>query len=98
MKHLPDDPMFRLVSLFYEVVPSILQETGKVSSICTALVGSRCRIVAVDNKAVFIFISLNAIMRGDGTADMLGYTFAIYCLVSTGQLRRRCPSKSSVAL
>ena len=30
MKHLPDDPMFRLVSLFYEVVPSILQETGKV--------------------------------------------------------------------
>lgn len=31
MKHLPDDPMFRLVSLFYEVVPSILQETGKAS-------------------------------------------------------------------
>ncbi|KAK9857564.1 hypothetical protein WJX84_011472 [Apatococcus fuscideae] len=32
MKHLPDYPMFRLVSLFYEVVPSILQETGKVKN------------------------------------------------------------------
>lgn len=30
-KHLPDDPMFRLVSLFYEVVPGVLLEQGKVS-------------------------------------------------------------------
>ena len=29
-KHLPDDPMFRLVSLFYEVVPGVLTEQGKV--------------------------------------------------------------------
>ena len=33
LKHLPDDPMFRLVSLFFEVVPGVLTETGKVSSI-----------------------------------------------------------------
>ena len=31
-KHLPDDPMFRLVSLFYEVVPGVLLEQGKVST------------------------------------------------------------------
>ena len=37
MKHLPDDPMFRLVSLFYEVVPAILQETGKVGPISASL-------------------------------------------------------------
>ena len=30
-KHLPDDPMFRLVSLFYEVVPGVLLKQGKVS-------------------------------------------------------------------
>lgn len=29
-KHLPDDPMFKLVSLFYEVVPGVLTEQGKV--------------------------------------------------------------------
>ena len=29
-KHLPDDPMFRLVSLFYEVVPGVLLKQGKV--------------------------------------------------------------------
>lgn len=29
-KHLPDDPMFKLVSLFYEVVPGVLTEHGKV--------------------------------------------------------------------
>jgi hypothetical protein len=31
-KHLPDDPMFKLVSLFYEVVPGVLTEQGKVGS------------------------------------------------------------------
>lgn len=31
-KHLPDDPMFRLVSLFYEVVPGVLLKQGKVST------------------------------------------------------------------
>ena len=31
-KHLPDDPMFRLVSLFYEVVPGVLLEQGKVGA------------------------------------------------------------------
>ena len=30
LKHLPDDPMFQLVSKFYEVVPGVLLETGKV--------------------------------------------------------------------
>ena len=29
-KHLPDDEMFKLVSLLYEVVPDVLLETGKV--------------------------------------------------------------------
>ena len=29
-KHLPDDPLFKLVSLFFEVVPGVLTETGKV--------------------------------------------------------------------
>ena len=29
-KHLPDDPMFKLVSLLYTVVPDILLATGKV--------------------------------------------------------------------
>ena len=32
-KHLPDDPMFRLVSLFYEVVPGVLTEQGKVGAL-----------------------------------------------------------------
>lgn len=31
LKHLKDDPMFKLVSLLYEVVPGVLQETGKAS-------------------------------------------------------------------
>jgi citrate synthase len=31
-KHLPDDPLFRLVSLFYEVVPPVLQAGGKVKN------------------------------------------------------------------
>ncbi|CAL5218955.1 g707 [Coccomyxa viridis] len=31
-KHLPDDPMFRLVSLFYEVVPGVLLKQGKVKN------------------------------------------------------------------
>lgn len=29
-KHLPDDPLFKLVSLFYEVVPPVLTAGGKV--------------------------------------------------------------------
>ena len=36
-KHLPDDPLFKLVSLFYEVVPPVLQAGGKVN--LTALSG-----------------------------------------------------------
>ena len=30
LKHLPDDPMFKLVSKFYEIVPGVLTQTGKV--------------------------------------------------------------------
>lgn len=33
-KHLPDDPLFKLVSLFFEVVPGVLTETGKVRPGC----------------------------------------------------------------
>jgi len=29
LSHMPDDPLFKLVSLFYEVVPPVLQATGK---------------------------------------------------------------------
>jgi len=32
LKHLGDDPMFKLVSLLYEVVPEVLKETGKVKN------------------------------------------------------------------
>jgi len=32
LKHLPDDPMFGLVSDLYEVVPKVLSETGKVKN------------------------------------------------------------------
>eukprot|EP00210_Caulerpa_lentillifera_P000244 g237.t1 len=32
LKHLPDDPFFKLVSALYEVVPAVLQETGKVKN------------------------------------------------------------------
>jgi len=32
LKHLPDDPMFKLVSTIYKVVPPILLETGKVKN------------------------------------------------------------------
>ena len=32
MKHLPDDPMFKIVSNLYEVVPPILQGLGKVAN------------------------------------------------------------------
>lgn len=32
LKHLPEDPFFKLVSDLYEVVPQILQETGKVKN------------------------------------------------------------------
>jgi citrate synthase len=32
LKHLPADPLFRLVSDLYEVVPAVLLETGKVKN------------------------------------------------------------------
>ena len=32
LKYLPDDELFRLVSRVYEVVPSILESTGKVKN------------------------------------------------------------------
>lgn len=32
MKHLPDDELFRLVNLIYEVVPDVLKNTGKVKN------------------------------------------------------------------
>ncbi|KAA8492383.1 Citrate synthase, mitochondrial [Porphyridium purpureum] len=32
LKHLPDDEMFKLVSLLYEVVPKVLTEQGKVKN------------------------------------------------------------------
>ena len=32
LKHMPDDPLFKLVSLFYEVVPPVLAATGKVNN------------------------------------------------------------------
>lgn len=32
MKHLPNDPMFRLVSLLYEVAPGVLTEHGKTKN------------------------------------------------------------------
>lgn len=31
-RHLPDDPLFKLVSLLYEVVPEVLKQTGKVKN------------------------------------------------------------------
>ena len=34
LKHLPDDPMFKLVSKLFEVVPGVLTETGKVGAPC----------------------------------------------------------------
>ena len=32
LKHLPDDKMFKLVSLLYDVVPDVLTQTGKVKN------------------------------------------------------------------
>ncbi len=32
LKHLPDDPIFKMVSLLYEVVPEILREHGKAKN------------------------------------------------------------------
>ena len=32
LKHLPDDPMFKLVGKLFEVVPGVLTETGKVKN------------------------------------------------------------------
>ena len=31
-KHLPDDPLFRLVSQLYEVAPKVLTEHGKTKN------------------------------------------------------------------
>lgn len=42
LKHLPDDPMFKLVSKLYETVPGVLQATGKVCElVILALPGQR---------------------------------------------------------
>ena len=32
LKHLPNDPMFRMVSLLYEVAPQVLTEHGKTKN------------------------------------------------------------------
>jgi citrate synthase len=32
LKHLPDDPLFKLVSQNYKIIPQILLETGKVKN------------------------------------------------------------------
>jgi citrate synthase len=32
LKHMPDDPIFQVVSLLYDVVPSVLQEQGKAAN------------------------------------------------------------------
>ena len=32
LKHLPDDPMFKLVALLYEVAPGVLTEHGKTKN------------------------------------------------------------------
>ena len=40
LRYMPDDPLFKLVSLFYEVVPPVLQATGKV---CSSEVHDTCR-------------------------------------------------------
>jgi len=32
LKHLPDDPIFKVVSLLYDVVPPILEEQGKAKN------------------------------------------------------------------
>lgn len=32
LKHLPDDPLFRIVGQLFKIVPGILQETGKVKN------------------------------------------------------------------
>jgi citrate synthase len=34
LKHLPDDPMFKLVGQIYKIVPDILLEAGKAKSEC----------------------------------------------------------------
>jgi hypothetical protein len=41
MKHMPDYPLFKLVSNLYEVVPSVLGKTGKVDG-CDGLPGCAC--------------------------------------------------------
>ena len=32
LKHLPDDPMFKLVAQLYDIVPSVLLEHGKAAN------------------------------------------------------------------
>ena len=32
MKHMPEDPLFKVIAAVYEVVPAILQATGKVKN------------------------------------------------------------------
>jgi citrate synthase len=32
VRHMPDDPLFKLVAALYEVVPAVLKETGKVKN------------------------------------------------------------------
>ena len=32
LKHLPDDPLFKLVGQIYKIVPNILLEAGKAKS------------------------------------------------------------------
>lgn len=32
LKHLPDDPMFKLVAQLYDIVPDILREQGKAAN------------------------------------------------------------------
>jgi citrate synthase len=34
LKHLPDDPVFKLVDLLFKVVPPILKEHGKAKNPC----------------------------------------------------------------
>lgn len=32
LKHLPDDPMFKLVAQLYDIVPDVLREHGKAAN------------------------------------------------------------------
>ena len=58
LSHMPNDPLFKLVSLFYEVVPPVLQATGKVRSLerlaaqCHAR-GFLCHVAATQCLGIF---------------------------------------------